>query len=84
MSIDTIKSEMPHYAKDIKLNISSLTNDETLSSRQLWGTFLVSALACGNDFIIQQVSEEAENYLSSAEQEAVKAAASIMAMNNIY
>ena len=84
MSIDAIKSAMPAYAKDIKLNVSSLSNDETLSPRQLWGTFLVSALACGNEFIIQQVAEEAANHLSDAEKEAAKAAASIMAMNNIY
>lgn len=37
MSIDNLKNKMPDYAKDIKLNLSSLANEETLNSQQLWG-----------------------------------------------
>lgn len=84
MSIDTIKSQIPDYAKDIKLNLSSLANDETLNPQQLWGTFLASALAAGNEFVIQQVAEEAKEHLSDEAFKATQAAASIMAMNNVY
>ncbi|MEC8666092.1 MAG: alkyl hydroperoxide reductase, partial [Pseudomonadota bacterium] len=48
MSIDLIKDALPAYAKDIKLNLSTLSQEETLSEQQLWGTFLVSALASRN------------------------------------
>jgi len=84
MSIDTIKAAMPDYAKDIKLNISSLANDETLNKQQLWGTFLTSALAGRNDFVIAQIDAQAKEHLSAEAYEAAKAAAAIMGMNNVY
>ena len=40
MSLDTIKNAMPDYAKDIKLNISSLVNEETLTAQQFWALSL--------------------------------------------
>lgn len=84
MSIETIKSAIPDYAKDIKLNLSSLSHEETLTSQQLWGTFLASAIASRNDFVIQNIEAEAKENLSPEAMEAAKAAAAIMAMNNIY
>lgn len=84
MSIDNIKQAIPDYAKDIKLNLSSMVNDETLSQQQLWGTFLASAMAGGNAFVIQNVAAEAMQNLSAEAANGAKAAASIMAMNNIY
>ncbi|MEM9469708.1 MAG: carboxymuconolactone decarboxylase family protein [Pseudomonadota bacterium] len=84
MSIDTIKQAIPDYAKDIKLNLSSLANDETLNAQQLWGTFLSSAMAGGNEFVIQNIAAAAAENLSAEAMKAAKAAASIMAMNNIY
>jgi alkyl hydroperoxide reductase subunit D len=84
MSIDTIKQAVPDYAKDLKLNLSSLANDETLSEQQLWGTFLASAMASGNAFVIQNISVAANEHLSAEAINGAKAAASIMAMNNIY
>lgn len=84
MSIETIKSAMPDYAKDIKLNLSSLANDETLNEQQLWGSFLASALAGRNEFVIAQIEAEAKQHLSAEAYEAAKAAAAIMAMNNVY
>ena len=84
MSIDKLKQALPDYAKDIKLNLSSLVNDETLGTQQLWGTFLASALASRSETVIQQIASEASQHLSPESMDAVKAATAIMAMNNIY
>jgi alkyl hydroperoxide reductase subunit D len=84
MSIDALKNKIPEYAKDIKLNLSSLANDETLNEQQLWGTFLASALATGNADVIAAIETEAAQKLSADGLNAAKAAASIMAMNNVY
>jgi alkyl hydroperoxide reductase subunit D len=84
MSIDQIKNIIPDYAKDIKLNLSSLAADETLNPQQLWGTFLASALATKNEFVIQQIEEVAKENLSAEAMQGAKAAAAIMAMNNVY
>jgi len=84
MSIDTLKNTIPAYAKDIKLNLSSLANDETLNTQQLWGTMLASALAGRNETVIQNISAAAKENLSAEAFEAAQAAAAIMAMNNVY
>ena len=84
MGIDTIKEQLPEYAKDIKLNLSTLVNEETLSEQQLWGTFLASAMASRNALVIAAIKEEAASHLSEEAQNAAKGAASIMAMNNVY
>ncbi|PCK00591.1 MAG: alkyl hydroperoxide reductase [Zetaproteobacteria bacterium] len=84
MSISELKSQIPDYAKDIKLNLSSLASDETLNTQRLWGTFLASALATGNVTVIAAINAAVQEHLSDEAQKAAKAAASIMAMNNIY
>ncbi len=84
MSIDTLKGQIPDYAKDIKLNLSSLANDESLSDQQKWGTFLASALATRQTALIAQIEEEAADYLSAAAYSAAQSAAAIMAQNNVY
>lgn len=84
MSIDVLKSRIPDYAKDIKLNLSSLASDETLSGQQLWGCFLACALASGNADVIREIEQEAADNISADALEAVKGAAAIMAMNNVY
>lgn len=84
MSIEVLKSHIPDYAKDIKLNLSSMVNDETLSEQQLWGTFFASALATGNSFVISQIQAVASEHLSAEAITAAKSAAAIMAMNNVY
>ena len=84
MSIDTLKGQMPDYAKDIKLNLSSLANDEGLSDQQKWGSFLASALATRQAEVIAQVEDEAADNLTAEALIAAKAAAAIMAQNNVY
>lgn len=84
MAIDKIRDALPDYAKDLKLNLSSLLNDSVLSEQQRWGTFLATALASRNARLIAAMSAEAGQHLSPEAVTAAKAAASIMAMNNIY
>ena len=84
MSIETLKNMIPDYAKDIKLNLTSLAGDETLSAQQLWGTFLSSALAGRNATVIAAIEAEAAQKMSPEAVNAAKAAAAIMAMNNVY
>ena len=84
MSLENLKNEIPEYAKDIKLNLSSLANEETLNAQQLWGAFVATAHAGRNVAVIREIEEEAAQYLSPEALEAAKAAAAIMAMNNVY
>ena len=84
MSIDNLKNLMPEYAKDIKLNLSSLAAEEILNPQQLWGAFLCTALNAGNETVIREVAAAAAAHMTPEAQTAAKAAAAIMAMNNVY
>lgn len=84
MSLETLKSALPDYAKDLKLNLSSLASEPTLTKQQLAGTFVVSAIASRNPQVIAALVEEFGPQLEPKALEAAKAAAAIMAMNNIY
>jgi lipoyl-dependent peroxiredoxin subunit D len=84
MSLETTKNRLPDYAKDLKLNLSSLLSDGVLTEQQRWGTLLATALAARNQELIAAVTADAAQQLSPAALSAAKAAASIMAMNNIY
>jgi lipoyl-dependent peroxiredoxin subunit D len=82
MSIDALKEAIPDYAKDVRVNISNVLTSPHLTLQQLWGTALASALACGNGTVIRHI--EAAAQLDETAKTATYAAASIMAMNNIY
>ena len=66
------------------MNRSSLANDETLNVQQLWGTFVASALAGRNAEVISAIESEAVQKISPEALNAARAAAAIMAMNNVY
>lgn len=84
MTLEELRNQLPDYAKDLKLNLSSLLNAQELTPVQLWGSLLAAALASKNTTVINTFAREAAKHLSIEEQNAVKAAAAIMAMNNVY
>jgi alkyl hydroperoxide reductase subunit D len=84
MSIQHLKDQLPDYAKDIKLNLSSLANEQLLTEQQKAGTFIATAIAARNPQVIEAVLAEFGPKLDAPALAATKAAASIMAMNNVY
>jgi len=84
MSLDQIRDALPDYAKDLKLNLAALRSDTVLTEQQRWGSLLATSLAARNPALIAAVAAEASAHLTPAAIAAAKAAASIMAMNNIY
>ncbi len=38
MSVENLKDALPEYAKDLKLNLGSISRSTVLSEEQLWGT----------------------------------------------
>lgn len=83
MAIDNLKNGLPEFAKDLKLNLSSLTRTTELSEQQLWGTLLATAAATRNETVLAEIADEAKDHLSEEAVNAAYAAASIMAMNNV-
>ena len=84
MSIETLKDRLPDYARDLKLNLSSLAAEPVLSEQSRAGTFVACALAARNETTSKALLAEFAPQLSPEALAAAKAAAAIMAMNNIY
>ncbi len=84
MSIESLKSALPDYARDLKLNLSGVLTQPSLSAAQTWGTALASAIAARNPAVVRAVAAEAAQHLDATGLRAAKTAAAIMAMNNVY
>jgi lipoyl-dependent peroxiredoxin subunit D len=87
MELTSLKSSMPDYAKDIKLNLGKVLSEEGsegLSLVQLRAIALASSYATKQPTLIAALQQEAHTVLDASTINAAKAAASIMAMNNIY
>jgi alkyl hydroperoxide reductase subunit D len=85
MSIDALRELVPAYAKDLSLNLSSLSSETTLSDQQKWGVFVASAYAVGQPDVVRAINAQAEGAGVSQEAlTAARAAAAIMGMNNVY
>lgn len=84
MSLDALKDRLPDYAKDLKLNLSSLAGEPTLTDQQRAGTFVASALASRNAATSEAFLATFGPLLTPEALTAAKAAAAIMGMNNIY
>lgn len=85
MNFETIITNIPDYAKDIKLNFSSLINNHSpLNDSQFAGSILAASLACKNTALAKYVTQAVITLLEPNEMNAVHSAVAIMGMTNIY
>lgn len=84
MSIDALKDRIPDFAKDVRLNLSSMAADESLTAQAKYGLFVACAIATRNPTVMAAMENAAAVHLSPTAMTAAKSAAAIMAMNNIY
>jgi lipoyl-dependent peroxiredoxin subunit D len=83
MGIEVLKSAIPDYAKDLRLNLSVLTTS-SLDPAAAWGSAYTAALISKNTVVKEAILEDAEPHLSAEQVEGCKAAAAIMSMNNVW
>src|SRR5690554_3613345 len=87
MTLNEIAQRIPEYAKDLKLNLSSVLSEHGapgLTPRQIFGTALACALGAGCVKLAQAIEADAADKLQEQDVRAAHAAAAIMGMNNIY
>ncbi|MBL7664076.1 MAG: carboxymuconolactone decarboxylase family protein [Bacteriovoracaceae bacterium] len=87
MSLDFFKDSLKDYAKDIKLNLSSILTPEGapgLNESQIWSTALACVYATNNQPLKEVFESEAVTHLAPEYIEPAKGAATLMAMNNVY
>ena len=85
MPLDALRDALPAYARDLGLNLSALAGETLMTNQQKWGTFVASAHAVGEPGVVRPIEAAARQAgLSEEALNAAKAAAAIMAMNNVY
>ncbi len=84
MPLKEFADTLPDYAKDLRLNIGSLLADQMLGDERKYGLILACAHGTGYKPIVDAAEAEVEGRLDGAYAEAARAAAAIMAMNNVY
>jgi alkyl hydroperoxide reductase subunit D len=87
MNLNEIKSSIPDYAKDLRLNLDSVlaeTGAPSLSQKQIGLVALASAIAARHAPLVAAIGAEAAKHASAQELDGARGAAAIMAMNNVY
>lgn len=84
MSIEDLQSRLPEYAKDLRLNLATLAAEPSLNDQQRAGAFVASALASRRADVTRAIVAEFGPRMSPEALTAAKAAAAVMAMNNVY
>lgn len=84
MSIENLKERIPDFAKDVRLNLSTIANDDTLGEQTKYGLMLACAISTRNAEVAAAFESDCASHLSPAARDAAKGAAAIMAMNNVY
>ncbi len=87
MNLNELKTRLPDYAKDLRLNLDSVlseTGATGLNARQIGIIALASAIASRHAPLTAAVNRHFADTLSEAEANAARTAAAIMGMNNIY
>jgi lipoyl-dependent peroxiredoxin subunit D len=83
-ALETLRNAIPEVAKDLKLNLGAVLQPGTLTLDQVWGVAVATAIASRNPQLRQAVLEDALLSVSPQVVEDAKAAAALMAMNNVY
>jgi lipoyl-dependent peroxiredoxin subunit D len=83
-ALETLRAQIPEAAKDIKLNLQAVLQPGVLSPAQRWGVALASAFASRHRQLAAAVRDAAAGEVGNEVVEDAKAAAALMAMNNVY
>jgi lipoyl-dependent peroxiredoxin subunit D len=82
--LERLRERFPEAARDIKLNLEAVLRAESLSAAQRWGVALATAYASRNAELTRALLEAAGREVDAAVLDDALAAASLMAMNNVY
>ena len=84
MGLDAIRTAIPDYAKDLRLNLGSVITTSSLDPNMAWGAALTAALVSKNEYVIQNILEDAKEHLDETHLNGVKTTAAIMGMTNMW
>jgi len=87
MTLDDLKSSLPAYAKDLRLNLESVLSEggaPGLDAKQIRAVALASAIAARHIPLTRAIEAFAAEQLDAGELDGVRAAAAMMGMTNVY
>jgi alkyl hydroperoxide reductase subunit D len=83
-ALEQLRAAIPDAAKDIRLNLQAVLRGGSLSESQRWGVAAAAAVAARHPRLREAVLAAASTAAGAAVVEDARAAASLMAMNNVY
>ena len=83
-AVESLRARLPENARDTKLNLQSVLQGGTLSAAQRWGVAAASAAAARNRELLDAILADGRDEAGDAVIDDALAAASLMAMNNVY
>ena len=83
-ALETLRGSIPDAARDVKLNLQAVLQPGVLTPAQRWGVALATAYAARNEKLRDAVLAAARTEVTEAVIEDAKAAAALMAMNNVF
>jgi lipoyl-dependent peroxiredoxin subunit D len=84
-NIEALREKLPDAARDIKINISNVLQPQVLDLQQTWGVAIASAYAARNPELTRALLLDAtELGVEAGTIDDAKAAATLMALNNVY
>lgn len=84
MNFEQFLDAIPEYAKDMRLNLSTLVKQAELTEEQVWGVVAACAIASRNATVTKVLLAEAAAHLAPEALHSAKCAAAVMGMNNVY
>ena len=84
IAVEEVRATLPEAAKDIRLNLQSVLEGGALSVAQKWGVAAACAIAARNERLRDAVLADVLVEAGPDVVEDARAAAVLMAMNNVY
>ncbi len=84
MSLKAFAETLPDFAKDLRLNVTSLLGDQSLDDQRKYGLLLACAHGSGYKPIVDAAEADVAEKLTPEAANAARSAAAIMAMTNVY
>jgi len=83
-NFNQLSDAIPDYAKDIKLNLSSLIANSEFDAKLVYGCAFASALSIGNESVITVFQNECQERFDSSFVDSIKSTVAIMTLNNVW
>jgi len=83
-TLESLRDALPEVSRDTRINLQSVLTPGVLSKEQVWGTAVATAAAARRADLLAAIVAEARAQAGDAVVEDGLAAASLMAMNNVF